>query len=294
MLNTYVKALPNEISSNTGRIHTKFNQAVASTGRLSSNNPNLQNIPIRTEEGCKIRQAFVPSKGNVLLSADYSQIELRILAHIANVDTLKQAFHDGLDIHALTASQVFGVPLEGMDPMVRRKAKAINFGIIYGMGPQRLGREFGISTKEASAFIDNYFDIYAEVRNFLGKTIEQAKVDGYVTTLLGRIRYLPELQSHQRSVQSFGERIAVNTPVQGTAADMIKRAMVNLHQRLSDEGSGAAMIIQVHDELVLEIPEDEVEMVATMVCEEMENAIELDVPLVVEVGWGGNWMEAKP
>ena len=162
------------------------------------------------------------------------------------------------------------------------------------MGPRRLGREFGISTKEASAFIDNYFDIYAEVRNFLGKTIEQAKVDGYVTTLLGRIRYLPELQSHQRSVQSFGERIAVNTPVQGTAADMIKRAMVNLHQRLSDEGSGAAMIIQVHDELVLEIPEDEVEMVATMVCEEMENAIELDVPLVVEVGWGANWMEAKP
>ena len=197
-------------------------------------------------------------------------------------------------MHRATASEIFRVPPEEVNGKQRDRAKVINFGIIYGMGPQRLGREFGISTKEASAFIDNYFDVYAEVRSFLKKTIEQAKVDGYVTTLLGRIRYLPELQSHQRSVQSFGERIAVNTPVQGTAADMIKRAMVNLHQRLSDEGSGAEMIIQVHDELVLEIPENEVAMATTMVREEMENAIELDVPLVVEVGWGANWMEAKP
>jgi DNA polymerase-1 len=216
------------------------------------------------------------------------------MAHLSGDEHLKAAFQKGGDVHRETASKIFRVPPEDVSSKQRDRAKVINFGIIYGMGPRRLGREFGISTKEASAFIDNYFDIYAEVRNFLGKTIEQAKVDGYVTTLLGRIRYLPELQSHQRSVQSFGERIAVNTPVQGTAADMIKRAMVNLHQRLSDEGSGAAMIIQVHDELVLEIPEDEVEMVATIVCEEMENAIELDVPLVVEVGWGGNWMEAKP
>ena len=291
---TYVDSLPTLVNPETGRLHASFNQTVAVTGRLSSSNPNLQNIPIRSELGRQIRRAFIPADGCVLLTADYSQIELRIMAHLSGDKHLKAAFQKGGDVHRETASKIFRVPPEDVSSKQRDRAKVINFGIIYGMGPRRLGREFGISTKEASAFIDNYFDIYAEVRNFLGKTIEQAKVDGYVTTLLGRIRYLPELQSHQRSVQSFGERIAVNTPVQGTAADMIKRAMVNLHQRLSDEGSGAAMIIQVHDELVLEIPEDEVEMVATMVCEEMENAIELDVPLVVEVGWGANWMEAKP
>ena len=291
---TYVDSLPTLVNPKTGRLHASFNQTVAATGRLSSSNPNLQNIPIRSEVGRQIRRAFIPADGCVLLTADYSQIELRIMAHLSGDQHLKAAFQKGGDIHRATASEIFRVPPEEVNGKQRDRAKVINFGIIYGMGPRRLGREFGISTKEASAFIDNYFDIYAEVRNFLGKTIEQAKVDGYVTTLLGRIRYLPELQSHQRSVQSFGERIAVNTPVQGTAADMIKRAMVNLHRRLSDEGSGAEMIIQVHDELVLEIPEDEVEMAVTMVREEMENAIELDVPLVVEVGWGANWMEAKP
>ncbi|MBO08736.1 MAG: hypothetical protein CL478_10800 [Acidobacteria bacterium] len=291
---TYVDSLPTLVNPKTGRLHASFNQTVAATGRLSSSNPNLQNIPIRSEVGRQIRRAFIPADGCVLLTADYSQIELRIMAHLSGDQHLKAAFQKGGDIHRATASEIFRVPPEEVNGKQRDRAKVINFGIIYGMGPQRLGREFGISTKEASAFIENYFDVYAEVRSFLKKTIEQAKVDGYVTTLLGRIRYLPELQSHQRSVQSFGERIAVNTPVQGTAADMIKRAMVNLHRRLSDEGSGAEMIIQVHDELVLEIPEDEVEMAVTMVREEMENAIELDVPLVVEVGWGANWMEAKP
>ena len=291
---TYVDALPTLVNPKTGRLHASFNQTVAATGRLSSSDPNLQNIPIRSEVGRQIRKAFIPADGCVLLTADYSQIELRIMAHLSGDEHLKAAFQKGGDVHRATASEIFGIPPEEVSNKQRDRAKVINFGIIYGMGSQRLGREFGIPTKEARAFIDNYFDIYAEVRSFLERTKEQAKIDGYVTTLLGRIRYLPELQSHQRSVQSFGERIAVNTPVQGTAADMIKRAMVNLHRRLSDEDSGAVMIIQVHDELVLEIPEGKVEAVAAMVREEMENAIELDVPLVVEVGWGANWMEAKP
>ena len=291
---TYVDALPAQVNPETGRLHASFNQTVTATGRLSSSDPNLQNIPIRSELGRQIRKAFIPANGCVLLTADYSQIELRIMAHLSGDERLKAAFREGVDVHRATASEIFGVPPEDVSREQRDRAKVINFGIMYGMGPQRLGREFGISTQEARAFIDDYFATYAQVRGFLEGTIEQAKTDGYVTTMLGRIRYLPELQSHQRSVQSFGERIAVNTPLQGTAADMIKSAMVNLHRRLAEQGSKAMMIIQVHDELVIETPEGEVEAVATMVREEMEGAIELDVPLVVDVGWGANWMEAKP
>ena len=291
---TYVDSLPALVNPQTGRVHASFNQTVAATGRLSSSDPNLQNIPIRSQLGRQIRKAFIPADGCVLMTADYSQIELRIMAHLSGDERLKRAFREGTDVHRATASEIFGVPPDEVSHQQRDRAKVINFGIMYGMGPQRLAREFGISTKEARAFIDNYFDIYAEVRGFLEGTIEQAKTDGYVTTMLGRIRYLPELQSHQRSVQSFGERIAVNTPLQGTAADMIKRAMVTLHRRLGDEGLGAKMIIQVHDELVLEVPEDELETVAAIVREEMEGAIELDVPLVVDIGTGPNWMDAKP
>ena len=291
---TYVDSLPALVNAETGRLHASFNQAVAATGRLSSSDPNLQNIPIRSEVGRQIRKAFIPADGCVLLAADYSQIELRIMAHLSGDERLTAAFQEGVDVHRATAAEIFGVAPDEVSSTQRDRAKVINFGIMYGMGPQRLGREFGISTKEARAFIDNYFDIYSEVRGFLEGTIEQAKTDGYVTTLLGRIRYLPELQSHQRSVQSFGERVAVNTPLQGTAADMIKRAMVNLHRRLAEDGSKAAMIIQVHDELVVEIPAAEVEEISAMVVEEMESAIVLDVPLVVDVGWGDNWMDAKP
>jgi len=278
----------------TGRLHASFNQTVAATGRLSSSDPNLQNIPVRSEVGRRIRKAFIPADGCVLLTADYSQIELRIMAHLSGDERLRRAFREGEDVHRATAAEVFGVSPDEVTSQQRDRAKVINFGIMYGMGPQRLAREFGISTKEARAFIDNYFDIYAEVRGFLEGTIEKAKADGYVTTMLGRIRYLPELQSHQRSVQAFGERIAVNTPLQGTAADMIKRAMVTLHKRLQDEGLGARMIIQVHDELVLEVPETEIDTVTEMVREEMESAIKLSVPLVVDVGTGPNWMDAKP
>jgi len=291
---TYVDALPLLVNPATGRLHASFNQTVAATGRLSSSDPNLQNIPIRSEVGRQIRRAFIPADGNVLLTADYSQIELRIMAHLSGDKRLKRAFQEGIDVHRATAADIFEVAPEEVTGKQRDRAKVINFGIIYGMGPQRLAREFGISTKEARAFIDNYFDIYAEVRGYLDGVVEQAKTDGYVTTMLGRIRYLPELQSHQRSVQSFGERIAVNTPLQGTAADMIKRAMVNLHQRLRDENSGAEMIIQVHDELVLEVPVAELDAVTEMVREEMESAIALDVPLVVDIGHGENWMVAKP
>jgi DNA polymerase-1 len=291
---TYIDALPALINPRTGRVHTSFNQTVAATGRLSSSDPNLQNIPIRRPLGRQIRKAFIPADGNVLMTADYSQIELRIMAHLSGDSRLCTAFREGVDVHRATAADIFGVAPEEVTREQRDRAKVINFGIIYGMGSQRLAREFEISQKEARAFIDNYFGIYAQVKSWLDNTVEQAKEDAYVTTLLGRIRHLPELMSSQRAVQSFGERVAVNMPIQGTAADMIKRAMITLHERLRDEGLATGMIIQVHDELVLEVPEDELEATERAVREEMEGAIELDVPLEVDIGWGPNWMEAKP
>jgi DNA polymerase-1 len=266
---------------------------VAATGRLSSSDPNLQNIPVRSELGRQIRRAFIPADGHSLLVADYSQIELRIMAHLSGDPRLQAAFREGVDIHRATAAAIFGIEPEEVTSQQRDRAKVINFGIMYGMGPQRLAREFGVSLKDARAFIDDYFEIYSDVKRFLDRTIDKAKDDGYVTTLLGRIRYLPELHSHQRSVQSFGERIAVNTPLQGTAADMIKRAMVTLHRRLAEEKTGAEITIQVHDELVLEVPQGAEPEVGEIVREEMVSAIELDVPLVVDIGWGPNWMDAK-
>jgi len=290
---TYLDALPTYVFAPTGRVHASFDQAVAATGRLSSSNPNLQNIPIRTATGRQIRQAFIPADGNQLLIADYSQIELRIMAHLSGDAELQRAFREGFDIHRATAAAIFHLDPDEVTHEQRDRAKVINFGVLYGMGPQRLAREFEVSVKEAKDFIEQYRAAYPKVGEYLERTVEEAKEAGYVTTLLGRIRHLPELQSGRHMIRAFGERIAVNTPLQGSAADLIKLAMVHLDARLTDEGYGARMIIQVHDELVFEVPDSEVDAVTEIVRTEMEGAIELDVPLVVDVGVGANWVDAK-
>ncbi len=290
---TYLDALPTYVFAETGRVHASFDQAVAATGRLSSSNPNLQNIPIRTATGRQIRQAFIPADGNQLLIADYSQIELRIMAHLSGDAELQRAFQEGFDIHRATAAAIFHVEPDDVTHEQRDRAKVINFGVLYGMGPQRLAREFEVSVKEAKDFIEQYRNAYPKVGEYLERTVEEAKEAGYVTTLLGRIRHLPELQSGRHMVRAFGERIAVNTPLQGTAADLIKLAMVRLDERLTNEGYGARMTIQVHDELVFEVPDAEIDPVTEIVRSEMEGAIDLDVPLVVDIGVGANWIEAK-
>ncbi len=293
---TYTDALQTQINEETGRVHTSYSQAVASTGRLSSNDPNLQNIPVRTEEGRKIRTAFVAEKGHVLLSVDYSQIELRLTAHIAEVDALKQAFHEGQDIHAITASQVFGVPIEGMDPMTRRKAKAINFGIIYGISAFGLAQNLGIAQGEAKAYIDAYFERYPGIRDYMDKMKKEAREQGFVTTLFGRKIHVPGIKDKNPARRSFSERAAINAPIQGTAADIIKRAMIRVPPALEDARLGARMLLQVHDELLLEVPEKEVEETSALVREVMEHAcapaVELSVPLVADAGTGANWAEA--
>jgi DNA polymerase-1 len=270
--------------------------AVASTGRLSSSDPNLQNIPIRTEEGRKIRQAFVAGKGLRLLSFDYSQIELRLLAHVADIGTLKDAFRDNIDIHALTASQVFNVPVKGMDPMVRRKAKAINFGIIYGISAFGLARQLGIPQGEARAYIGAYFERYPGIRDYMERTKAEARKQGYVTTIFGRRCHTPDITSKNAAVRSFQERAAINAPIQGGAADIIKRAMVRIPGALAKAKLSAKMLLQVHDELLFEAPPNEVDATIATVKEIMENAalpaVELSVPIVVEVGQGGSWAEA--
>ncbi|WP_340116532.1 DNA polymerase I [Pelagibius sp. 7325] len=293
---TYTDALQTQINPNTGRVHTSYSQAVASTGRLSSNDPNLQNIPVRTEEGRKIRTAFVAEKGHVLLSVDYSQIELRLTAHIAEVESLKQAFHEGQDIHAITASQVFGIPVEGMDPMVRRKAKAINFGIIYGISAFGLAQNLGIPQGEARAYIDAYFERYPGIRAYMDKMKTAAREQGFVTTLFGRKVHIPGIKDKNPAMRSFSERAAINAPIQGTAADIIKRAMIRVPPALEHAKLGARMLLQVHDELLFEVPKDEVEATSALVREVMENAcapaVELSVPLVADAGTGANWAEA--
>ena len=289
---TYTDALIEQINPETGRVHTNYGQAIASTGRLSSNDPNLQNIPIRTEEGRKIRTAFVPSKGNVLLSADYSQIELRLLAHVANIDVLKQAFHDGVDIHALTASQVFDVPVEGMNPMVRRQAKAINFGIIYGISAFGLARQLGISRTEAVQYIEAYFTRYPGIRDYMDWTKESAAENGYVTTLYGRRCHVPGIKDNNSAKRSFAERAAINAPIQGGAADIIKHAMLRLPGALADAGLKAKMLLQVHDELIFDVPKKELEKTAALMKTVMETVAHLEVPLVVDTGYGNNWDEA--
>jgi DNA polymerase-1 len=289
---TYVDALPALIDAQTGRIHTSYNQTATATGRLSSSNPNLQNIPIRTLEGKRIRQAFIAAPGCELISADYSQIELRVLAHLSEDKTLIDAFQSDEDIHARTASDVFGVFPEMVNADMRRQAKVINFGILYGMSAFGLAKELGVSQKTAQAYIDGYFERYKKVREYLDEILEGARRDGYVCTLLNRRRYLPELKSKIPSVRQFAERMAINTPIQGTAADLIKVAMVNIEQLLQDKKFEACLIMQVHDELVLEAPVKEKEEIMALVKKEMEEVIKLKVPLKVEIAAGKNWDEA--
>ncbi|RLB06612.1 MAG: DNA polymerase I [Deltaproteobacteria bacterium] len=288
---TYVDALPRLINPTTGRVHTSYNQTVTATGRLSSSDPNLQNIPIRTEEGRRIREAFIPEDGWLMISADYSQIELRILAHLSGDATLIDAFQKGEDIHTRTASEMFGLPPDKVTPQMRREAKVINFGIIYGMSPYGLAKELGVEPKVAAKYIDEYFRKYQGVKTYIEKTLQEAKKKGYVTTLYHRRRYLPQINSSNRSARQFAERTAINTPIQGTAADLIKMAMIRIYRRIKEGGLKTKMIIQVHDELVLEAPVDEVERVQDMVKEEMEGVMELVVPLEVSVAKGMNWGE---
>ncbi len=290
--NTYTDALIDQINPETGRVHTNYGQAIASTGRLSSNDPNLQNIPVRSEEGRKIRTAFVANDGNVLLSADYSQIELRLLAHVAGIDVLKKAFHDGADIHALTASQVFGVPIEGMDPMVRRQAKAINFGIIYGISAFGLARQLDLSRSEAAQYIAAYFERYPGIHDYMERTKESAAELGYVTTLFGRRCYVPGIKDSNSAMRSFAERAAINAPIQGGAADIIKRAMLQLPLVFDDENLSAKMLLQVHDELIFEVPKNEIDKTISLTKSTMEKVAQLDVPLEVDTGYGSNWDEA--
>jgi DNA polymerase-1 len=289
---TYVDALPLLVDSRTGRIHTSYNQTVTATGRLSSSNPNLQNIPIRTLEGKRIRQAFIADPDCILISADYSQIELRVLAHLSEDEALIEAFTSGEDIHSRTASDIFGVFPEMVNADMRRQAKVINFGILYGMSAFGLSKELGVSQKIAQAYIDGYFQRYKKVRSYLDGILEDARRDGFVCTLLKRRRYLPELKSQVHSVRQFAERMAINAPIQGTAADLIKVAMVNIAYLLRKQNLHARLIMQVHDELVIESPLKEKEEVITLVKREMEQVIELKVPLRVEIAFGVNWDEA--
>jgi len=289
---TYTDALMNQINTETGRVHTSYSMAATSTGRLASSDPNLQNIPIRTEEGRKIRKAFVAEPGHKLLSADYSQIELRLLAHVADIGQLKDAFHSGLDIHAMTASEVFGVPVEGMDPMVRRRAKAINFGIIYGISAFGLARQLDISRGEAGDYIKAYFERFPGIRAYMDETKAFAAEHGFVTTLFGRRCHVGGITDKNPMTRGFSERAAINAPIQGGAADIIKRAMVRLPGALVDAGLGARMLLQVHDELIFEVAESELDATRVLVKDMMEDAASLSVPLVVDVGVGDNWDEA--
>jgi len=289
---TYTDRLPEQINPRTQRIHTSYGQAVAATGRLSSSDPNLQNIPVRTAEGRRIRQAFVAPKGYKLLAADYSQIELRIMAHLSRDEGLMSAFRNGLDVHTATAAEVFNVALDQVTSDQRRSAKAINFGLIYGMGAKKLGKDIGVETKQAKAYIDAYFARYPGVREYMERTRKQAAEQGFVETLFGRRLYLPAINSSRPAERAGAERTAINAPMQGTAADIIKRAMVAVDNWLEGSGLDARVILQVHDELVLEVREDLVEQVREDIRPYMSNAAQLDVPLLVDVGVGANWDEA--
>ena len=292
LLSTYVEALPKLIHPQTGHIHTSFNQAVTATGRLSSSNPNLQNIPVRGEDGREIRRAFVPEEGEVFFSADYSQIELRIMAHLSEDEHMVADFNSGLDIHAATAARIFHKPVEEVDRDERRKAKTANFGIIYGISAFGLSERMGVSRGEAKELIENYFSTYPKVREYMNKSIERAKQTGYITTQFGRRRYLADINAGNATVRGYAERNAVNAPIQGTAADIIKLAMVAIDRRLREEKLQTRMILQVHDELNFSVPPTELEQVRHLVVEEMERAFQMRVPLVAECGEGTNWLEA--
>ena len=292
LLSTYVEALPKLIHPQTGHIHTSFNQAVTATGRLSSSNPNLQNIPVRGEDGREIRRAFVPEEGEVFFSADYSQIELRIMAHLSEDEHMVADFNSGLDIHAATAARIFHKPIEEVDRDERRKAKTANFGIIYGISAFGLSERMGVSRGEAKELIENYFATYPKVREYMNESIERAKQTGYITTQFGRRRYLSDINAGNATVRGYAERNAVNAPIQGTAADIIKLAMVAIDRRLREEKLQTRMILQVHDELNFSVPPTELEQVRHLVVEEMERAFQMRVPLVAECGEGTNWLEA--
>jgi DNA polymerase-1 len=290
---TYVDALPALINAHTGRVHTNYGQTVAATGRLASNNPNLQNIPIRTPRGKEIRKAFVPRDENyVLLSADYSQVELRIIAALSNDENMCEAFMHGEDIHKATAAKVFDVPLEEVSKDMRSKAKAVNFGIIYGQGAFGLAQNLGIPRGEAKSIIDAYFTQFAQLKNYQHETIELARKHGFIETMLGRRRYLADINSANAVVRGFAERNAINAPIQGSAADIIKVAMVNLDREIKKRGMRSRMILQVHDELVFDAHREEVEELKALVAEKMSHAVQLRVPLVVDMSTGSNWLEA--
>jgi DNA polymerase-1 len=292
LISTYISALPTYINPDTGKIHTTYNQTVTATGRLSSSNPNLQNLPIRSERGQLIRQAVIPDDGCLFLSADYSQIELRLMAHFSQDPHLVQAFRSGQDIHAATAAKIFNVPIEEVTKDQRRQAKTANFGIIYGISAFGLAQQLDCSRSEAKDLIDGYFAAFPGVIDYIERQKELARRQGYAVTLFGRKRYLPDIVSHNATVRSFAERNAVNSPIQGTAADIIKMAMVTIHQRLKEEGLKAQMIMQVHDELNFNVPENEVDRVREIVVSEMQNVVHLTVPLIADCGVGENWLQA--
>ena len=291
---TYLDAMDELISPVSGRIHTTFNQEVTVTGRLSSSDPNLQNIPVRTELGREIRSLFIPGEGyDYLMSADYSQIELRVLADISQDENFVQAFRKGEDIHSRTAAEVFGVPMDEVDSSLRRKAKAVNFGIVYGISDFRLSRDLNVTRKEAKQYIDSYFKKCVGVKKFIDEIVQEARDAGYVTTLFGRRRELPEINSKNFMRRSFAERTAMNTPIQGSAADIIKKAMIEVDSALRSGGFKSRMLLQVHDELVIEVVKEELEQVTVLVKELMERAVQMSVPLTVDVNYGENWMDAK-
>jgi DNA polymerase-1 len=290
---TYVDALPLMVNIRTGRVHTSYNQAVAATGRLSSNNPNLQNIPIRTERGREVRKAFIPrDSGHTIVSADYSQIELRIIAEISKDANMMDAFVKNLDIHTATAANVYGVPLEEVTGTQRRNAKAVNFGIIYGQSAFGLSQSLGIPRKEAADIIDNYFAQFPGIKSYMSETMNFARENGFVCTLMGRRRYLRDINSANQTVRGFAERNAINAPIQGSAADMIKIAMIDIHREFKALNLDARMTMQVHDELVFDVPHHEVEIVKPIIMDKMKNAIKTTVPIMVEIGTGVNWLEA--
>jgi DNA polymerase-1 len=290
---TYLDTLPELILPRDGRLHTSYNQTVAATGRLSSSDPNLQNIPIRRELGRDIRRGFIPAPGWQLIAADYSQIELRLLSHLSHDPAFVHAFSSGADIHRETAAIIFGIPVDAVTPEMRARAKTINFATIYGQGAHALSRQLRISTQEARDFIATYFERFKGVRQYLDGMVAFARDHGYVETIFHRRRYIPELKEKNFNIRAFGERVATNAPIQGSAADLIKIAMIRIHHRLKKEGLESQMILQVHDELVFEAPETEVGHVSELVREEMEGAATLSVPLVVDLGVGSNWVDAK-
>ena len=290
--NTYVDALPMLINPHTGRLHTSFNQTVTATGRLSSSDPNLQNIPIRGEWGKRIREAFIADEGHLLLSSDYSQIELRVLAHLSQDEGFLEIFKNDGDIHTRTACELFGITPENITSEMRRRAKTVNFGIVYGISPYGLSQQLGIHPEEAKFYIDTYFMRHSGVKNYIDTKISEAAETGYVSTIFQRKRAIPELKSTNKNIRQLGERLAMNTPIQGSAADIIKIAMINIWRRLKKEGLRTKMLLQVHDELLFEVPIKEKDKVQSLVREEMENAVKLDVPLKVDIGVGKNWSEA--